>query len=792
VEGGSREPSETYGDPDQMENLGERTRPGPGSDTTRLNRGDKLSDTEMAQDDDLEREGERVLDEASDLEEDKDETSLDPHPNTHNSEDVSPGTSTLDRNFHFVNMKECKDKAKKTVASAKKLPHPPTAQLEEKTVSAGKKKSCFPPQYFTIRATKQRCSAPTVLGGVGSQGRSSQSAVHCSQDSGFDVCDDKRQYAAKNFHRMDVSRNISTSISADLECLACIDPHSVGGDILGGIPRVFVVSDQAFPPILPTEDGNCITIVRVEDGTLNELATVFCDLFAKFLVPAVGLPPGSVILIGSLSHLGRRGLANYAEELVRTIGTLTPRVGAAVEIVPLVFVPLGGISSPGTVRDAFDLDSWILGSGRGEAAVLGGARGCLWDTIRGQGGGGGVANSDERSLFLPHSYRNPRRRNFLSPDADPSLPSLVKPFSKENEEKLVKTLIAELTGNYGLRINKNPSFERGGSSTAADTVPGRIILIGASHMMRLAEHMPPGTVNLAIPGFKATAASVMHLAQKLKMLSPGPEDTIFLDLLSNTAFKGTDEDGLPSPSFSDGDGKYHIPGSLTTAPSAAVKKLLANSNEIAKLAAEVHSVTIFAPIPRYVTEKCCPENCHVDNFNSEDFDSDILAGMETHKKILESWAIENGINYRIFDATELEHPAETILRNRTTSSGIPLWAPGDPVHLAPEAYREMAEVLLEGDSDMVSEAGSASTAESTASGQKRKRPASVITKPIASKAKMGRGDYGHRVAEWLVGRPEPARGASSRPYRPWRGGRAWGRHGWRGGRRGWGGRRGGY
>jgi hypothetical protein len=70
------EPSETYGDPDRMENLGERTRPGPGSDTTRLNRGDELSDTEMAQDDDLEREGERVLDEASDLEEDKDETSL--------------------------------------------------------------------------------------------------------------------------------------------------------------------------------------------------------------------------------------------------------------------------------------------------------------------------------------------------------------------------------------------------------------------------------------------------------------------------------------------------------------------------------------------------------------------------------------------------------------------------------------------------------------------------------------------------------------------------------------------
>ncbi len=104
------------------------------------------------------------------------------------------------------------------------------------------------------------------------------------------------------------------------------------------------------------------------------------------------------------------------------MGSLSPRVGAAVEIVPLVFVPLGGIGSPGTIRDAFDLDAWILSSGRGEAAVLGGARGCLWDIICGSGGGEGAANGDARSHFLPHSYHNPRKRSFLSPGTAPSLP----------------------------------------------------------------------------------------------------------------------------------------------------------------------------------------------------------------------------------------------------------------------------------------------------------------------------------------------------------------------------------
>jgi hypothetical protein len=243
------------------------------------------------------------------------------------------------------------------------------------------------------------------------------------------------------------------------------------------------------------------------------------------------------------------------------------------------------------------------------------------------------------------------------------------PFSKAKEEKLIMALITVLNDTYGLRLNKNPNFERGGSSTAADAAPGHIILIGASHMMRLAEHLLPCTVNLAIPGFKATTVATMQIAQKLKSLNPGPDDILILDLLSNTAFMGTDEDGLPSPSFPGGDGTHHIPGSLTVAPTAAVKKVLANSHEIAKLAAVVRSVAIIIPIPRYVTEKCCPDSGHVDNFNNEDFETDILAGMEMHKKILESWAIEHGINYRIIYATELAHPVETILRNRTASTG---------------------------------------------------------------------------------------------------------------------------
>jgi hypothetical protein len=42
---------------------------------------------------------------------------------------------------------------------------------------------------------------------------------------------------------------------------------------------------------------------------------------------------------------------------------------------------------------------------------------------------------------------------------------------------------------------------------------------------------------------------------------------------------------------------------------------------------------------------------------------------------------------------ELVDPAEPILRNRMTREGIPLWSPWDLVHLAPEAYQELADAV---------------------------------------------------------------------------------------------------
>jgi hypothetical protein len=222
-----------------------------------------------------------------------------------------------------------------------------------------------------------------------------------------------------------------------------------------------------------------------------------------------------------------------------------------------------------------------------------------------------------------------------------------------------------------------------------------------------------------------------------------------LDLLSNSAFMGTDADGLPSPAFAGEDGTYHIPGSLSAAPPQAVKKILANCEQLGKACSKANLVVLVASIPRYITRKCCEEPCHTENYNCDDFEFEIVSGVETHKRLLESWAHDLSMNYVIVDATELADPAEPILRNRTTREGIPLWSNWDPVHLAPEAYRELAEAVVTVGSVDTSDTGSEAASSTSCTSHGKRLPESVVTVPEPPVAKQGRNTAGVRPAGWL-------------------------------------------
>jgi len=178
----------------------------------------------------------------------------------------------------------------------------------------------LPAQYNRVRAARKIATRATVLGGFGSFPRT-PAAVYPDSIGHIDVQGDTRHLACQNVHNLREKSNFSLSLNpANLECLGCAEKHK----LFRGVNPVFVVaSDHNFSPILPAALGkDCVGIVRVEDGKLVEILGLFRDIFREHMRPAGQFPPGSVVMLGSLSHLAMYGLQHYVEEMVRVASTV--------------------------------------------------------------------------------------------------------------------------------------------------------------------------------------------------------------------------------------------------------------------------------------------------------------------------------------------------------------------------------------------------------------------------------------------------------------------------------------
>jgi hypothetical protein len=119
---------------------------------------------------------------------------------------------------------------------------------------------------------------------------------------------------------------------ATLHCITCKDRHSIFGPrSRSGYPTSFIFSDQNFPPSLGGGTGsNCVAVARLEDAKLGDLTNLILEIFEKS-----GPHPGSVLLIGSASHLFHEGVTSYASGWLCTLSRLNAKL-KNVNICPLV------------------------------------------------------------------------------------------------------------------------------------------------------------------------------------------------------------------------------------------------------------------------------------------------------------------------------------------------------------------------------------------------------------------------------------------------------------------------
>ena len=174
---------------------------------------------------------------------------------------------------------------------------------------------------------------------------------------------DDRTAACFLINSFTTNRNISATFdTGTLVCVTCgYKPHhkalytakeAVHNRDL--FPAVFVLCDQSFPAVVPTGgEGECLKILRLEDGCLSDLTDIFLETVKPYLVPA-----GSIVLIHSLSHLAWVGAAAYAEDLVRARQRICAAYRSGLFVLTGLPLPAGGCTDTNLLRDLLTVSDW--------------------------------------------------------------------------------------------------------------------------------------------------------------------------------------------------------------------------------------------------------------------------------------------------------------------------------------------------------------------------------------------------------------------------------------------------
>jgi hypothetical protein len=155
------------------------------------------------------------------------------------------------------------------------------------------------------------------------------------EDPGFMVPGDERILRNANMCSLEEKRICSTSFDpVSGRCFTCLNGDHRAWAARDGGPICVVLTDQHFPANIPADSaGECMRILRIENGSLSEMA----DELLKLAPLKDGIPKGSVILYGSTAYMGIISAERYAAEWVRNRNWLLERLG---EVIILPGIPL--------------------------------------------------------------------------------------------------------------------------------------------------------------------------------------------------------------------------------------------------------------------------------------------------------------------------------------------------------------------------------------------------------------------------------------------------------------------
>ncbi len=489
-----------------------------------------------------------------------------------------------------------------------------------------------------------------------------------------------------------VTVNQSVSISFDpsnLHCMSCTAEHKI---IQPNKPLIIAFADQNFVPSLPCENSkDCISVARMEDATLPDLAT-----FALELLDRTRPPPGSILMFGSATHLARNGSTLYARDWVNLVARIKS-VWPDTQIVPLYPIPRENCDC-GLSREIAELTYWLVTVYKNCNLGLTDAWSVAAKKLSLSGiGENPLSKPETYTLAFPQSLDPKGPLVKLTFSAKSSRPTSLAGLDRKATDELVFALVENL--NSSLHTELDPSnFAQGKikpvATPATKDTKQAVIVVGASNLRGTLDPLRAAgytVYDLTTPGWVASPVNIANLSEKLRNLDLCDDIPVVLDLMSNSAYRFVQYDGTQSLPHKGKNG-YHLPGDVALVENGTISKIITLLEPALSLVTKRNKI-IIPPLPRYIVAGCCQNVEHCTNRGSKTYSELVLKDLSRIRNFLKTELAAAGLAaYWVLDwAIVLGEPKPASVGDQLAA--LSAVSSSDGVHFKRIGYENMATAI---------------------------------------------------------------------------------------------------
>jgi len=483
-----------------------------------------------------------------------------------------------------------------------------------------------------------------------------------------------------------VNQNLSATFDPQtLECLVCDKPHHIVPTDGSGF--VVIVTDQNFVSTLNGKE-TCIPIIRIEDATLEELYLITSEIFDRYPIP-----PGTLFLAGSISHLSKVGTTLYCHEWQYMISKFAERWKLA-KVGPVP--PVLREDTAGSVTTVLtELKVWL-------SRVYGNSieyPRLAWNSVISS-----LGNSPPDFFTdTQEIYTVPLPNNLVEPALKPwkfqssSSVAITAAMDGAATSELLLALLETLVSSFNCKAHPGEfvpgeQAEQEGETPSGKKLPD-ILVMGGSHSKILATDLTYRgykVLDLSIPGWTPTEVNIGQLEEKLKKIENLGSYVAIGDFVSNYVFRFEQDDGQLAFPYKV-MGRYHMLSRVTTCSNESLYVALDRLKNVLGLV--TGSLIFMPPIARYLYTGCCDSEGHCEGIKGPHHAPQMMGKCQAIRNSIREYYLRKPGNIMVPDTAQRMFPDCT--NNGSLAAALGGVFAADGVHLNKVGYEKVTDVVVE-------------------------------------------------------------------------------------------------